>query len=477
VPIAVSLSAARTVYAGGLTGRAWDTKFKNNYAEGSVTISGAGNANAGGFAGAFADSETLNTEPNYATGAVTVSGTGELRVGGFAGSVTALEPGRAATVINHCHATGDVKIISGTTTGFYWVGGFTGESRRNVQMSNSWAEGHVTVGTSSVPLDGTANINAAGGFAGIIDGTGGDNNPYADYVNLGAKGNVTVYNETLGNIPKEKAIGGFVGLVERCATLKRVYSTGNVEMHNTVSTHCDAGGIAGEQRNSDIIESYSTGTVKNYNDSGNVYAGGISGYLSYGNKITDCYSLGDITASGTSSGLARAGGILGTVNTQSIEIWHSYAAGLILANGSGSANVRAGGIAAYLLSTQDVTFLESNVYLGTSITAGGTTDAKIARFIYAEGPGANTSKPNYYLSDATRDPNTYLDSRPFDGGVPGSVAGAKPATDFNLSSAVNTWNNVLGYTNSAWKDAIDDFNTIRPSIYAPKLKENSTLPW
>lgn len=100
-------------------------------------------------------------------------------------------------------------------------------------------------------------------------------------------------------------VGGVAGNMSDNATLTACFSTGSVTA--TGSSDADAGGVVGRvNRNATVTACYATGNVtvkQGYN------AGGVAG-SSIGGTITACYH-----ATGTVSGFARVGGVLGRNHT------------------------------------------------------------------------------------------------------------------------------------------------------------------
>ncbi|MCE5339625.1 MAG: hypothetical protein LLF92_00670 [Planctomycetaceae bacterium] len=110
------------------------------------------------------------------------------------------------------------------------------------------------------------------------------------------------------------------------------YSTGSVSASS--GCYADAGGIVGEQAAGSITNCYSIGPVVSSSSSSSFasYAGGVAGYQ-WSGVITNSYSEGDVTSTALNS-FAYAGGLLGMQYDQSIaEINKCYSTGTIFTNG------------------------------------------------------------------------------------------------------------------------------------------------
>ena len=140
------------------------------------------------------------------------------------------------------------------------------------------------------------------------------------------------------------AVGGLVGQVFNNSDISNSYSTGSVNGNNYI------GGLAGRCNNSTISSSYSMGSA-----SGNINVGGLVA-LNDNAIVADCYSTGSV------NGDNCVGGLVG-VNDDNSTISNSYSAGSV--NG----NENTGGLVGL-----DVASVVSNSFWDTE-TSGQTTSA------------------------------------------------------------------------------------------------------
>ena len=161
-----------------------------------------------------------------------------------------------------------------------------------------------------------ANITAAtytGAVAGMNNGT---------IENCSVSGTVESSSNNAGGIT-----GYNYGTITGCSV------SGNV------SANSQAGGIAGYLVTGDITDCHSSATVK-----GNYLVGGVAGYMSDNTTLTACFSTGSVTATG--SGDAEAGGVVGRV-TKDATVTACYATGNVTAtqgsNAGGVAGASGGG--------------------------------------------------------------------------------------------------------------------------------------
>jgi len=174
-----------------------------------------------------------------------------------------------------------------------YVGGITGYLY-NTLISNSSVAGTVTaIGSESGGLVGTAGAAPKGT----------DGNISSSYFSGTVNGFISA--------------GGLVGHMYR-GTINLSYSTGTIN-----GTYSGAGGLVGNflggllsatDKNSFILESYSTSAINGVDNSG-----GLVGY-SYGGFLTDAYSSGAVT------GNAAVGGLIGD---SAVKITNSFATGAV----------------------------------------------------------------------------------------------------------------------------------------------------
>lgn len=120
--------------SGILAGANYYGTIQNCYTEGSISSS---NNNVGGFVGACMYSTTGITQC-YSTATVTATGTGSMNVGGFVGTTNST----SGQTISECYCTGNVSNSNNNSGNKANTGGFVGGSSLNI--SNCYATGSVT---------------------------------------------------------------------------------------------------------------------------------------------------------------------------------------------------------------------------------------------------------------------------------------------------------------------------------------------
>ena len=199
----------------------------------------------------------------------------------------------------------------------------------------------------------------------------------------------------------EGAYGSGGGIVANNSTSSIVscFNTGNITVTVTNDiAYAKAGGIVADCQGSDNVIShcYSTGQIK-AKAVLDAFSGGIVGSASSGTTIGSCFATGAVSAeaSGSSNTDARAGGILGRLNstTYMVTIQNCLAltTGGVKALGD-AANKQAGRIVGY---GQGLISLSGN-YASTKIqlTVGGTTAAPTDNIGSNQKNGANTDLGN-----------------------------------------------------------------------------------
>ena len=160
-----------------------------------------------------------------------------------------------------------------------------------------------------------------------------------------------ITNLTITNGGRHVGLFGYVNQ----ATIQNCNVTGEIKGHgNSLGQQNYAGGIVG----------YTFGSARILNCSfrGNVTedcerVGGIVGEISQGDKVSDCYVIGNIT------GTEKVGGIIGHNDKGTIE--NCYYSGKV------SANASAGGIAGYMTTNwSGIAKIENCVSLAEGVTGG-----------------------------------------------------------------------------------------------------------
>lgn len=295
-------------YTGGVLGSldSCAGEIANAYSGGSVT----GTSEVGGVMGTGNTGVARNL---YSEG--TVTGTGD-KVGGLAGSLSGVPLTQSSTsadvtgtnFVGGAVGSNDQGVDSitavGTVSGADHVGGLIGYQAWQV-VANSMATGSVSSNGGSM----------VGGLIG-------------DAWNSTLRNTVAYGNVTAAGASR---VGGLVGAMTANSVISS-YAAG------TVTGHSSAGGLVGEAEDASIKRSAAIGAV-----AAEQLAGGLVGAARTNSKdslITDSYSQGAVTATGTS-----AGGLVGWADLRvPMSIASSYATGVI------SSDAGAGGLVGDVVS-------------------------------------------------------------------------------------------------------------------------------
>ncbi|MDR1315378.1 MAG: hypothetical protein LBK13_00780 [Spirochaetales bacterium] len=254
--------------------------------------------------------------------------------------------------MNIAISPGSSFVITSTATDQMQLFGTVAAAAVNTAFTN------INISGGELDVDASAADELyVGGIAGmIVEGS---------MTRCAMTGDVQVASGTANN-----SIGGLVGEAYG-SFLVNSSASGNVRVESTAagSDYVSAGGLVGKLDNSEdgssavIRKSYSTGTVSAVSTVGRARAGGIASRIRGSAEITDCYSTGNISASGGYS--AEAGGIAGEAHANgnvTIAIAHCYALG----NVSGGAE-SGGGIVG---NVQEGTSHEDGPIIGSGSISG-----------------------------------------------------------------------------------------------------------
>ena len=201
----------------------------------------------------------------------------------------------------------NVGVVNADVTGHSYVGGLVAKNNDGT-VSNSYSTGNVT------------GYTAAGGLAGMNQGTVSNSYSTGNVTGYTAVGGLVGWNRgtveensySTGNVSGEEDVGGLLGRND--GTVSDSYSTGNVtgsycvgglvgwnSAHGTViNSHFTGsasgypgypfvGGLAGDNHDGTVEESYATGNVTGY-----VAVGGLVGRNYYA-TVSNSYSTGNVT--------------------------------------------------------------------------------------------------------------------------------------------------------------------------------------
>ena len=205
------------------------------------------------------------------------------------------------------------------------------------------------------------NISSYQQSSTIVGGLVG-NNYKGDISNCSIKGTISI------NTVSSSDIGGIVGLnsgnITGCQS--------NVSISVTSTGKCDIGGLIGYNR-SVVIRSSSNSKIIT-KTSEDVCTGGLIGLSYISSKVTDCYSVGDITSTST-NGDSTVGGLIGE-SYATVELCHSSCHVSVSDTSDSWNNIRSGGLIGWSYSTTvsksystaDVSITSNNE---SWVTAGG----------------------------------------------------------------------------------------------------------
>ena len=258
---------------------------------------------------------------------------GTIYIGGTIGFSEA-----TADVISGCTNSGLVKALaSGSTDKALHIGGVLGLGKCTIESCTNLAAGTVTTEACSV-----GTYLCQGGVIGRMNATSGT------YSGLSNAGNINV---AAAGASSGAYIGGIVGRCNEGAAVSDCTNTGGtIEFTGSISTcPLHIGGIVGNTNKP--VSGCTNGTAiiaggsYSYNSSGNYYSvGGIVGWQSADEPLTNNTNNAAVTFSGTSTGYTAIGGIIGYSNG---AISGGGNAGTVTFSGSSNTqNIPIGGVAA-----------------------------------------------------------------------------------------------------------------------------------
>ena len=254
------------------------------------------------------------------------------------------------TYIQNCHVTG-TSILTDTGSGSGEQGGFVGMVSGGNWENEKWV--YIRDCTTNCTVDVSDSID---GFFGEIGGFVGYAGANCSFINCRATGDVN----GLGNGDDDgNDVGGFVGYVDGVisdwALFTDCSSTGDVIGYRV------AGGFCGFNDTGTFTRCSSRGSV-----TANDYAGGFLGDNFYGGDIVDCYSWGDVTASG--GPFLNAGGFV-QYDEGDNTTTNAYSIGLVTG--------KAGSIGGFCQYNQGGVFTEGTCFWDTDTSGTETSDEGI----------------------------------------------------------------------------------------------------
>ncbi|OHV98798.1 hypothetical protein AKG95_06305, partial [Janthinobacterium lividum] len=258
--------------------------------------------------------------------------------------------GSNSGLINNAYVTGTLS-----TPGYAYIGGLVGKNSGTILNSSSSATisvtnatldtvigGLVGLGTKASKITGSYNTGAVtatakhtgGGLVGINYGAITNSfNTGAVAVGIDAgglvasnRGSTALINNSFstGAVSGSGHVGGLVGWSTSSSQINNSYATGTVTglgLGGLASAAVSTGGLVGNNRSS-ISNSYATGDVTGATSSvGGVV--GANGTSTSAGSVTNVYSSGKVTLTGTVAGTTVAGGVIG-FNNASATITGGY---------------------------------------------------------------------------------------------------------------------------------------------------------
>jgi hypothetical protein len=280
--------------------------------------------------------------------------------------------------------------------------------------------------------------------------------------------NCHVSGAIAGNSTGSLDIGGIQGYLTNSSTITGSSFTGTINgLATGASGFCIAGGIAGDLLNGgEISGCYTEGRIEGTGDI--VHIGGIVGFLNLGSiMIKKCYVAGVVKGTGTGTGSAHSGGIVGYSGGITIE--NCYARAYVETQiSTGASSVGAGGIVGALGSGAT---LRACYALGTAKADGVSPTARYAGGIAGELYGSgNTVEYCVALNDTIGLPPTLL---PFPSASHRIAGSANPGTTFTSNYAASD----IYIASSLYDPDLDGDITLSRSDFADSAANYPSAGW
>ena len=238
---------------------------------------------------------------------------------------------------------------------------------------------------------------------------------------------ITIKNIGITNsfIQGYSSVGGVVGYAYASSSTITITNCYNIgDVTSTATSSFYVGGVVGSAYSATITNCYNTGTVSGAGE----HVGGVVGSAEYSTTVTNCYNIGDVTSTATS--YSYVGGVVGSA--YSATITNCYNTGSV----SGSSNY-VGGVVGYAGYNTTITNCYSTGVITSTATNGSDVGGVVGR------ADSNITINNCY--------NT--------GSVSGSinVGGVAGYISFNITNCYNTGNitssgqyvgGIVGYASS-----------------------------
>ncbi len=511
--------AAASGYAGGLVGRSigGDSNVDIEYSFASATVTGR----AGSLGGLVGYSSDTTYTANYFNSTVFGSSDGVDNIDPDPAGVAALTEAQMREQSNFSGWDFDANGVSAGDNGDWIMAGYPHLQMEwsssitdvyRLQMMALDLDAAYTLANNIVADDSDANHPNYDTSEWNYDTSDTDYRGFAPVGDSTTKfsGSLDGAGYTITGLTIDAAAEAYVGLFGYTdgATLDEVaLVSADISATNTSNSY--VGGLVGYSTDTDITDSYVTGTVTaNSTSSVNIYAGGLVGYMSnsadktISRSYTDCdveitgtafqahaggllghvdgsgtdltivdsYAMGDVTT--TASRDNRVGGLVGyagivSSSDSSLTFSRSFAMGNVDAT-STSSNVLAGGLVGTIqagsLSSAVIDVSIEDCYASGTVLATAGRDATaggLVGFNVATATGATTSITNSYAAGSATASGVYY---AYAGGLVGRNLGAASGTaniDDSFATGLAdakdaTWNYEGGFVGSRSGDTIDN---------------------
>ncbi len=402
----------------------------------SVTHTGDRQPAIGGVVARTKGGAVISNSTNAGTVSCAEQFGGNIYIGGTIGFSEA-----KADVISGCTNSGLVKVLaSGSTDKALHIGGVIGLGKCTIETCSNLAAGVVTAEACSV-----GTYLCQGGVIGRMSATSGT------YSGLSNAGNINV---AASGASSGAYIGGIVGRCNEGAAVSDCTNTGGtIEFTGDISTcPLHIGGIVGNTNKP--VSGCTNGTAiiaggtYSYNSSGNYYSvGGIVGWQSADEALTNNTNNAAITFSGTSTGYTAVGGVVGYCNG---AISGGGNAGTVTFSGSSNTqNIPIGGVAARTPSGKSGNRISGVTNSGAIVINTGTQTKKT---IYVGGVVGHHQSGDFTATNSgTLTVTSLTCTNLILGGLAGQTAGAilsgsanQAAGDISIAGLTSSQDSYIG---------------------------------
>ncbi len=522
-----SISTSSQNYIGGLFGQNIGYSVSNCYNIGKVSaLNIDGQAYTGGISGQISGNitkcynisniEVTASNMVYSGGIIGLtSGSGKISECYDVGNISANSTTNCVYVggvagnnlcnIENCYQSGTINATGASGSGNY-IGGITGLSPSNGNISGCIHKGDITVNTKTPAYIGGINGNLVGGKVSNSKNTGNITGAGVGSVYIGGiNGNATVSTENcsnegniIGTSTGQGCYGGINGQISGLINVTNCSNTGNVT--GTSASPSYVGGINGALHGSKpenvVSECNNSGKIEGDSSSAYVFVGGINGQAT--SPVKSCKNIGYIVSeskleSETVGAPPRyVGGINGQLNGASVSECNNTGKVNVTSTGEvyigGINGQNQGGAVSNSNNIGDIEGLSTQapVYSGgingkqSNITSGSYNSGNIkstSKVVVYSGGITGLLEKSSRITDSNNKGNiesTVTNETPTEyvGGIVGYIGDSNPEAVSNcyyLSSITIKGNPKNEYGTS--KETIED-NNIDKNITTPDIEDN-----